>query len=88
MIEFDTDNLKTDEYFEGESRLHHPEITIEHCRIVLSKYVTVRVQSDKKFQVWGQAMVLNELRWVKVIVYEDRRTLHNAYPDRHFKPPT
>ena len=42
-------------------------------------------QEHNRFRFWG---LINDLegRVLRVITLEDKRTIHNAFPDRRFKP--
>ena len=42
-------------------------------------------QEGNRFRFWGRIEAL-EGRFLRVVTLEDRRTIHNAFPDRRFKP--
>ena len=42
-------------------------------------------QEHNRYRFWGEVAEL-EGRYLRVITLEDKRTIHNAFPDRRFKP--
>jgi len=52
---------------------------------VIEKPLKVEPQEHNRFRFWG---VITELggHVLRVITLEDKKTIHNAFPDRGFKP--
>ena len=72
-------------YFENEVLRKRPYIKKEWCISVIEHPVKVEVQENNRYRFWG---VVEELggRYLRVITFEDKITIHNAFPDRRFKP--
>lgn len=79
------DNYKFTEYFENEVMRKRPYIKKEWCIKVMKNPLRVEHQEHNRFRFWG---VIEELggRVLRVVTLEDKRTIHNAFPDRGFKP--
>ena len=79
------DNYKFTEYFENEVMRKRPYIKKEWCIKVVENPLRVEPQEHNRFRFWG---VIEELvgRVLRVVTLEDKRTIHNAFPDRGFKP--
>ncbi len=56
-------------------------VGIKHC----DQRVRMEPQEHNRFRFWGRIDELGE-RMLRVVTLEDRRTIHNAFPDRGFKP--
>ena len=57
----------------------------EWCIRIVKNPLRVEPQEQNRFRFWG---VVEELegRVVRVVTLEDKRTIHNAFPDRGYKP--
>jgi len=55
------------------------------CIQVIENPLKVESQEHNRFRFWG---VIAELEGhvLRVITLEDKKTIHNAFPDRGFKP--
>lgn len=71
-------------YFENEVLRKRPYIRKEWCIRVCQNPLRVETQEHNRYRFWG---VIDELdgRVLRVITLEDKRTIHNAFPDRSFK---
>ncbi len=71
-------------YFENEVLRKRPYIRKEWCIRVCQNPLRVEPQEHNRYRFWG---VIDELdgRVLRVITLEDKRTIHNAFPDRSFK---
>ena len=72
-------------YFETEVLRKRPYLKKEWCIGVLENPVKVERQEKNRFRFWGVVEGL-EGRILRVVTLEDKRTIHNAFPDRRFKP--
>lgn len=72
-------------YFEREVLRKRPYLRREWCIQVLSHPVRVEQQDGNRWRFWAPIAEL-EGRYLRVITLEDRVTIHNAFPDRGFKP--
>ena len=72
-------------YFELEVLLKRPYLKKEFCEAVVQNPIRVEMQEDNRFRFWGSVDEL-EGRILRVITLADKKTIHNAFPDRRFKP--
>lgn len=72
-------------YFENEVLRKRPYLKKEWCIRVLGNPLKWEPQEHNRFRFWG---VVDELggRVLRVITLDDKTTIHNAFPDRGFKP--
>ncbi len=72
-------------YFENEVLRKRPYIKREWCIDVIENAIRIEPQEGNRFRFWG---VVNELggRILRVVTLADKTTIHNAFPDRRFKP--
>lgn len=75
---------KFTEYFEKEVIRKRTYIKKEWCIRVLENPICIEKQEDNRFRFWE---IIKELRnrALRVITLEDKKTIHNAFPDRRFK---
>ena len=61
------------------------DIKKEWCIIIIENPIKVEPQENNRFRFWG---VVDDLegRVLRVVTLEDRKTIHNAFPDRGYKP--
>jgi hypothetical protein len=73
------------EYFENEVLRKRPYLKKEWCIRVVEHPIKMEEQDDKRFRFWGR---IEEVpgQILRVVTLEDRTTIHNAFPDRGFKP--
>ena len=72
-------------YFENEVLQKRPYLKKEWCIRVIENPIKIEVQENNRFRFWG---VIEEFdnRFLRVITLKDKITIHNAFPDRGFKP--
>ena len=73
------------EYFEKEVLRKRPYLKREWCVRVLDAPIRSEPQEGNRFRFWDQIPEF-EGRYLRVITLDDRVTIHNAFPDRRFKP--
>jgi hypothetical protein len=73
------------EYFEKEVLRKRPYIKKEWCTRVLDKPLKSEPQENNRYRFWGDIPELNG-RYLRVVTLADKVTIHNAFPDRRFKP--
>jgi len=73
------------EYFEKEVLRKRSYLKREWCIRVLENPIRSERQENNRFRFWGELPEL-EGRYLRVITLEDKVTVHNAFPDRRFKP--
>jgi len=72
------------EYFEKEVLRKRSYLKKEWCIRVIENPIRVEPQEHNRFRFWGVVPEL-EGRVLRVITLEDKKTIHNAFPDRRFK---
>ncbi len=76
---------KFTEYFEKEVLRKRPSLKKEWCIRVIENPLKVEPQEHNRFRFWG-AVPEFENRILRVVTLSDKKTIHNAFPDRGFKP--
>jgi len=79
------ESYKFTKYFEKEVLRKRPYIKKEMCIKVLKNPVKVEKQEHNRYRFWAAIKELDD-RFLRVITLEDKVTIHNAFPDRRFKP--
>ena len=79
------EKYKFTDYFENEVLHKRPYLKKEWCIRVVENPIRVEPQEGNRFRFWG---IIDELggRVLRVITLSDKVTIHNAFPDRRFKP--
>lgn len=72
-------------YFEGEVLRKRPYLRKEWCIRVVENPARVESQGAERYHFWGRIEELGG-RYLRVVTLADRATIHNAFPDRGFKP--
>jgi hypothetical protein len=72
-------------YFENEVLRKRPYIQKEWCIRVIENPLKSEHQEYNRLRFWGRIPELGE-RILRVVTLEDGITIHNAFPDRGFKP--
>ena len=62
-----------------------PYLRKEWCIRVLENPLRSELQEHNRYRFWGEIEELDG-RYLRVVTLEDRQTIHNAFPDRRFKP--
>lgn len=73
------------DYFEKEVLRKRPYLKREWCTFVLDNAVRSEPQEGNRFRFWAAIPELGG-RYLRVVTLADRVTIHNAFPDRGFKP--
>jgi len=73
------------EYFEGEVLRKRPYLRKEWCIRVVCDPVKCALQNGNRYRFWGLCPELGG-RYLRVVTLEDKVTIHNAFPDRGFRP--
>jgi len=77
--------LKTTRYFEEQVLRKRPYIQREWCERAIAKPLRWEVQPDGRIRHWVEIPELAG-RFLRVVTLADGETIHNAFPDRNFKP--
>jgi hypothetical protein len=73
------------DYFEMQVLRKRPYLRKEWCQAVLQNPLRSAQQDNNRHSFWGQVPELKG-RYLRVVTLEDKVTIHNAYPDRGFRP--
>jgi len=73
------------DYFESEVLRKRPYLRREWCIAVIEQPVRVERQERNRFRFWARVPQFGN-RYLRVVTLEDQTTIHNAFPDRGFKP--
>ncbi len=76
---------KFTEYFEKEVLRKRPYLKKEWCIRILENPLRSESQDGNRYRFWGKIEELDG-RILRVITLDDKMTIHNAFPDRGFKP--
>jgi hypothetical protein len=76
--------LATTEYFRNDVLLKRPYIKLEWCQTALAEPFRREIQDDGRIRHWIFVAELN--KYLRVVTLDDGLTVHNAFPDRRFKP--
>jgi hypothetical protein len=77
--------MKTTSYFRAQVLRKRPYLKAEWCERIISDPLAREVQPDGRVRYWGAVPEL-EGRIVRVVTLEDGVTIHNAFPDRNYRP--
>jgi hypothetical protein len=72
-------------YFENEVLRKRPYLKKEWCIQVVENPMKWEPQENNRFRFWERIPELGD-RVLRVVTLEDKLTIHNAFPDRGFKP--
>jgi len=78
-------NVRFTRYFENEVLRKRPYLKREWCEAVIADPIRVEAQESGRFRFWGRVDALNG-KILRVVTLADKLTIHNAFPDRDFKP--
>ena len=76
--------FKYTEYFENEVLRKRPYLKKEWCIQVIENPIKIEQQEHNRFRYWGEIKELGG-RILRVVTLDDKKTIHNAFPDRRFK---
>ena len=71
-------------YFVNEILRKRQYIKKEWCIRVIENPLRVEPQEKNRFRFWGKVEELED-KILRVVTLEDKKTIHNAFPDRRFK---
>lgn len=78
--------MKTSRHFEHDVLVQRPYLSREMCEAIVDNPIHREHQENGRIKFWGFVEKLG--KYVRVVVLEDGETLHTAFPDRNFKPPS
>jgi len=74
----------TTDYFRDDVLLKRPYIKLEWCQAALSNPLRREIQPDGRIRHWIFVPELD--KYLRIVTLADGFTIHNAFPDRRFKP--
>ena len=78
--------MKTTHYFRTSVFVRRPYNRDEWIELVLKNPVRSEAQDNGRLRFWGYIPELG--KYPRVVTEPDGETVHNAFPDRGFKPET
>ena len=72
-------------YFEQDVIRKRPYLKRRWCIHVIENAVRSEPQENNRYRFWAPVPELGD-RYLRVVTLEDRVTVHNAFPDRSFRP--
>lgn len=84
-MEFSMTEYRFTEYFERQVMRKRPYLRRSWCIRVLQFPIRSEPQNGNRWRFWGAIPELDG-RFLRVVTLADRRTIHNAFPDRGFHP--
>ena len=72
-------------YFEQDVLRKRPYLKKEWCAFVIENAVRSEPQEENRWRFWAPVPELGG-RYLRVVTLADKSTIHNAFPDRGFKP--
>jgi hypothetical protein len=72
-------------YFERDVLRKRPYLKREWCVFVVEHAVRQERQDQNRWRLWAAIPELGG-RYLRVVTLEDKVTIHNAFPDRGFRP--
>lgn len=80
-----TTRYRYTDYFLREVLRKRPYLRPEWCECVIENAVRYEVQDNNRFRFWACVPGMGD-RYLRVVTFEDKVTIHNAFPDRRFRP--
>jgi len=87
MIKCKVSGYKYTEYFLNEVLRKRPYIKKDWCIRIIENSIKVEQQENNRYRFWGRIAEF-ENKVFRVITLEDKKTIHNIFPDRRFKDET
>ena len=76
--------MKKTQYFEyTQKRPDRAQIKDKWIKYVIDNSERIQIQSDGRIRKWAKITEVN--KYLRVILLEDRETIHNAFFDRSYK---
>ena len=76
--------MKTTEYYKSSVLSRRPYLKDEWIEFVLKNPIRKEIQENGRVRYW--ALVSELGKYLRVVTEPDGETVHNAFPDRGFKP--
>jgi hypothetical protein len=76
--------VKSTEYFDTSVMARRPYLKVEWIEFVLNHSIRKEIQENGRIRYWSYVDELG--KYLRVVTEADGETVHNAFPDRGFKP--
>ena len=76
--------MKCTAYFANDVLGKRPYLSEPMCRAIVETPAIREIQPDGRIRHYGFDALLG--KWLRVITLADGETIHNAFPDRGFRP--
>ena len=76
--------MNFNEYYINVVLAKRPYLKVEWLESIISNPIRTEVQSDGRVRYWGYVEEIE--KHVRVVTESDGHTVHNAFPDRRFRP--
>jgi hypothetical protein len=76
--------MKTTDYFVVSVMARRPYLRVEWIEQVLTDPIRTEVQANGRIRRWAFIPELD--KYLRVVTEPDGETVHNAFPDRRFRP--
>ena len=76
--------MKTTNHFTTSVMVRRPYLKVEWIEYVLRSPIRTAVQANRRISRWAFISELD--KYLRVVTEPDGKTVHNAFPDRGFKP--
>jgi len=76
--------MKTTDYFKTSVMVRRPYLKQEWIESVLNNSIRTETQANGRIRRWAFIPELG--KYLRVVTEPDGQTVHNAFPDRGFKP--
>jgi hypothetical protein len=73
------------DYFQTQVLRRRPYLRKHWCIWVIENAAYMEAQEFNRFRFWAPVAALGG-RYLRVVTLEDKVTIHNAFPDRGFRP--
>jgi hypothetical protein len=83
-LQWELELVKTTDYFTTSVMVRRPYLKEEWIEYVLKNSSRIEVQANGRIRYW--AFIAELGKYLRVVTEPDGETVHNAFPDRGFRP--
>jgi hypothetical protein len=73
----------TQYFLATQQREDRKSIKVEWIEFVFNNYIAEEIQTDKRIKRW--AFIEEVQKYLRIVILDDKETIHNAFFDRNFK---
>ncbi|HDP98051.1 MAG TPA: hypothetical protein ENN22_02575 [bacterium] len=77
-------NYKFTDYFTNEVLKKRSYLKKEWCIQIIENPILVEEQEHNRYRFWGRVKEFDN-KIFRVVTLKDKKTIHNAFPDRRYK---